>query len=305
MKKISFFCHKFNQLKSNTKLLWNNINKLLSKNKYKTKEIQGTFLSDANIPINNNYDIANAFNQYFSNLPSKLISNLPTTNCNYKDFLKKASPKSFFISPVSVSEIIQTANTLKKNFSCGYDEIPSLIFIESIPYIANILTDLFNISFSNGIFPNCYKLAKVIPIYKSGDKHLIQNYRPISMLHSASKILEKLMYNRLIKFFSDSNLLNNNQFGFRANSSTSLAILSLYNKITEAIDNKEVAVAVFLDLSKAFDVVNHDILLGKLKHYGLYGKSLAWFESYLRNRKQYVCFNNVNSDICGVYFGIP
>ena len=127
-------------------------------------------------------------------------------------------------------------------------------------------------SLSSGVVPRELKIARVIPIFKTGDRGLFNNYRPVSVLSIFSKLLERVMYNRLLNFLNKYNILSINQFGFRKNQS--LALIHLYDKISTAIDNREYTVGIFLDHSKAFDTVNHEIMLAKLEHYGVRGNSL-------------------------------
>ena len=170
------------------------------------------------------------------------------------------------------------------------------------------LTHIFNLSLSSGIFPNSLKIAKIVPIHKKDDPSLIENYRPISILPAISKILEKIAYNRLYKFLTDNNLLNTNQFGFRKGYSTDYAIIQSCDKIIDTLVRKEhIIIGIFLDLSKAFDTIDHKIIINKLSYYGVRGIILSWFNDYLSNRKQYVNFrsnNSSKSDItCGVSQG--
>ena len=134
------------------------------------------------------------------------------------------------------------------------------------------------------------KISRVVPLFKAGHKSIFSNYRPISVLPAFSKILEKLLYNRLIDYLSKYNLLTDNQFGFRKNHSTEYALALLYNKISSAIDNNEVTVGIYIDLSKPFDTVNHQILLDKLQHYGIRGIAFDWFSDDLKIRQQFVQF---------------
>ena len=133
------------------------------------------------------------------------------------------------------------------------------------------------------------KIAEVIPIYKKGEKVDVSNYRPISLLTSISKIFERIIYIPTVNFFKKSDIFSNFQFGFRENHSTTHALLSLVEKVTHALDTFSHTIGIFLDFSKAFDTINHKILLAKLSHYGIRGKALEWFTSYLSNRSQYVC----------------
>ena len=139
------------------------------------------------------------------------------------------------------------------------DEISVKLLKKLVYYITLPLTHIFNLSLSTGRFPNSLKLAKVIPVYKKDDSSLISNYRPISLLPSISKVLEKLVYKRLFKFLINNNLLNPNQFGFRKGYSTDYALLQLYDKITESLSNREHIIGVFMDLSKAFDTLDHKL----------------------------------------------
>ena len=169
----------------------------------------------------------------------------------------------------------------------------------------HLVTYLCNLSFSTGIVPDELKIAKVVPIYKSGPCSDFTNYRPVSVLCAFSKIYERLVYNRLINYLYLNDMLYKYQFGFREKHSTELALILLLDKITSAIENNEFTVAVFLDLSKAFDMVNHSILLSKLEHYGVTGLSLDWFASYLSSRKQFVSYNDHNSSHLDIACGVP
>uniref|UniRef100_A0A3P9N665 Reverse transcriptase domain-containing protein n=1 Tax=Poecilia reticulata TaxID=8081 RepID=A0A3P9N665_POERE len=149
------------------------------------------------------------------------------------------------------------------------------------------------------------KIAKVIPIYKNGEKNLFANYRPISLLPQFSKILEKLFVNRLNLFIDKHNILSSSQYGFKSGNSTSMAIMDLIEQITEAVDQKQYCVSVFVDLKKAFDTINHTILLEKLNRYGIRGTALQWVSSYLENRKQFVQVNDARSELRNITCGVP
>ena len=169
-------------------------------------------------------------------------------------------------------------------------------YIYTLPNIALVTTSL-----NSGVVSQEMKIARVIPLFKSGDKSLFTNYRPVSVLPVFSKFLERIVYNRLINFLN-----NRNQYGFRKKYSTAHALIQLYDKISSALDNEKVTLGLFIDLSKAFDTVNHEVLLDKLEHYGVRGIALQWFKSYLSCRKQFVQYNSYNSSLlhitgtCGV-----
>ena len=167
------------------------------------------------------------------------------------------------------------------------------------------LTHLINLSITSGIVTVQLKIARVIPLFKSGDKSTFTNYRPVSVLPAFSKIFERVIYNRLLNYLNNYKILSDNQFGFRKHHSTEYALSLLYDKISSAIDNNELTVGIFIDLSKAFDTVNHQILLDKLSYYGIRGVAFNWFASYLSNRHQFVQFNDTSSSQQIIKCGVP
>ena len=172
-------------------------------------------------------------------------------------------------------------------------------------FLLKPLTHICNLSISQGIFPEQLKIANVIPLYKSDDSMSFNNYRPVSVLCVLSKIFEKIMYNRVAAFLEIFKILHDNQYGFRKKSSTHVALLTFIDKVIEAIENGEYAIGVFLDFSKAFDTVDHQILLNKLDHYGIRGCALSWFKSYLSRRLQYVTYNGSQSSQQMIKCGVP
>ena len=171
--------------------------------------------------------------------------------------------------------------------------------------IAEHLCFIYNLSFTTGIFPDSLKIAKVTPVYKKGSKLECANYRPITLLSNLDKIIEKLMHKRLMGFLNDQKVLYKKQFGFQKKISTAHAVISLIENIEKAIDNKIFVCRVFVDLQKAFDTVDHNILLHKLSHYGIRDIANCWFSSYLSNRKQFVTINGFDSVIQSFQYGVP
>ena len=160
-------------------------------------------------------------------------------------------------------------------------------------------------SLQEGIFPDEQTIANVIPLYKCDDPKLFNNYRPVSVLPSVSKVFERIMYNRFVSYLNEYKILFSYQFGFRKIHSTYMALMTLMNKLTKCLDNDEYIIGVFLDFSKAFDIVNHVILLQKLSVYGVKGNALSWLESYLKNRRQFLTYNGVSSDTKILHCGVP
>ena len=202
-------------------------------------------------------------------------------------------------------EISKILSKMKAKKSSGWDNLSSQ-FIKLIGNdILVPLTIKFNQSLESGIFPETMKLAKIIPLYKSKEASELSNYRPISILPTLSKVLERLIYNRVYSFLTRENLLHKSQYGFRHKHSTINAVSDFYLQALQSIDKNETVISMFLDLSKAFDTLDHTILLKKLSFYGIRGLSLKWFKSYLDRRCHSVSFNNKQSDIFNINCGIP
>ena len=221
------------------------------------------------------------------------------------DFLKDRNHNSMFLAPVTPQEIesiIRSLNT--KESVCPYS-IPVFLLKILSRHIAQPLAKIVNVSFETGFFPDKLKVGKVNPMYKKGTCDNPSNYRPNSILSVFSRIFEKLMHQRLHKFFELFEILYPLQFGFRENHSTIQALLSITESIKSSIDNGKFGCEIFLDLQKVFDTVNHEILLQKLEHDGIRGNVLSWFQSYLSGRTQYVTVNGHVSDLLPTRCGVP
>ena len=164
---------------------------------------------------------------------------------------------------------------------------------------------LINLSFETGIFPDALKLARIIPIFKKGGNLQCNNYRPISMTAGISKIVEKLVHQHLYIFLENNTILYDKQFGFRNKHSTMHALIKITEKIREALDKKQFACGIFIDLQKGFHTVNHDILLDKLNYYDIKGTSNMWFETFLKHRYQYATIKEYSSDKIISTYGVP
>ena len=235
----------------------------------------------------------------------KLAQTIPHVNKSYIAYLTRPQCTSFYINPTTTKEIEEEISKLNTNKASGPYSIPVKLLKILTTVLSYPLNYLFNLSFSSGVVPDMIKIARVIPVYKAGCHTVMSNYRPISLLSIFHKLLEKLMYKRLIKFLEKNNILNENQFGFRSNRSTTQAILLIADKIQRAIEDKKISCGIFLDLSKAFDTVDHCILLKKLDYYGIRGIANDWFQSYLSNRKQFVTIGSASSEPQLMTCGVP
>ena len=211
---------------------------------------------------------------------------------------------SMAVLPVTATEVTSIITNLKHN-SPGWDSISAAIIKAVYPNFIGPLTYILNMSITEGLFSSEMKLAKMIPLFKANDPMSFSNYRPVSVLPLFSKVLERLMYNRLLSFINKHKLLYSYQFGYRCNHSPELALLCLVDKISNSLENEYFVLGLFLDFSKAFDTVNHDILFTKLEYLGMRGIPLVWLKSYLSNRKQYVVYNDVSPSHKMITCGVP
>ena len=237
--------------------------------------------------------LANNFNNYFSSIAKKLQDNIHDSGKNYQSFLKNKNANSFFINPTDPQEIISITNNINIAKAPGPHSIPSNI----LHLIKLIIAEPFN----KGIYHENLKIAKTIPTFKENGSNLeCSNHRPISLLSNINKIFEKLMHERIYKFITDHNCI----YELHGHSTTH-ALISLTEQIRKALNSNKYVGGVFIDLKKAFDTVDHKILLGKLEHYGIRGVANDWFRSYLSNRRQFVSIKGFNSEEKTMEYGVP
>ena len=302
--KKNYFKEKCDMHRNSWEKTWETIGQIL-KNKNRKTTVTDTFITSNGIPCTDNTDIANNFNTYFTTVGNTLAANVPQTD-NDPIELTESNPDNFFCSSTTPAEITNIILHSKSKKSTGFDNIDSCIVKQIAPQIVNQLANIFNKSFLTGIVPTKLKIAKVITLYKTKDPALVCNYRPISLLPVFSKILERLMYNRLYNFLAEHNILSMNQFGFSKKYSTFLALMDLVYNITKNIEGGNYySIGIFLDLSKDFDTIDHTILLDKLCRYGITGVTLNWFKHYLSDRTQFVSYNDTTSVSMKVTRGVP
>jgi hypothetical protein len=239
------------------------------------------------------YSIACTLNDFFTTMPLKIASEIPPCDDDIPESADAGNSSddtnipllNFSNCPVTESEILDAISMLLPKKTEDFNGV-SLFFIKKFKnYLVKPLRHIFNCSFSSAVVPSQFKIAKVIPLFKSGDKSLPDNYRPISLLSSFSKIFEKIVCLRLLNFLENNNILTPDQFGFRKSHSAVHPMVHMMNFVSRALNKKETAIAIFCDLRKAFDTVNHEILLKKMHKIGIRGVELEWFRNYLSNRK--------------------
>ena len=290
--------------KSNSKKLWSTINNIVCIKKPKNSGINCIENSDHD-QIFNSKDIAESLNKYFISIPNKLLQS--TNNLSHKDFnIKiKTVSNSIFINPFTEGSIKSQILNMKTSKAYSSDS-PRIQFLQaSAEIISPVIALIFNQCIKEGVFPDSLKIAEVVPIFKKGCKTNPNNYRPISLLSPFAKIFENHIYLNLNSFFNKNNVLHKLQYGFRKNSSTELAVTQIVDEIVKTIEKKSILCSIFLDLAKAFNTVNHEILLKKLNTYGIRGNALKLLSSFLVNRKQCTTVNGQKSNFSVVDSGVP
>ena len=301
--KKEFYKNYFENHKNNSMKIWQGISQIVhKKSKSSTSEI---YLIIDGRTITDQKSVANKFNNFYTTVANNLVSRLGESNNIFQDYLKNPNEHSFFLKEIEPDEVLTILNKMNAKKSSDIFGISPRFLKSSAFELHKKLTTLFNMSLNQGKFPNILKKTKVIPIFKAGSKMEVGNYRPISLLPLFGKLLEKLMYARMYSFLIKHNLLVGNQYGFQKSKSTEHAIFDIHSQIIDSFENQEIPCCIFLDFAKAFDTVNHEILLNKLTYYGFRGLSQKWLSSYLSNRTQCVQIGNELSDFKHIDCGVP
>ena len=296
--------NRFEQFKLDARKTWDTINEVLARKK--VKKSFPDYFKAKNQNITDKHQIAEEFNQFFTGIGPQLSNEIKApSNVTYKTFLTRTITSEFNFTEINASVVQKLITAMAAKSSSGHDNISSKLLKHLAPIISPIISTIINQSLFTGIFPKSLKLAKVLPLYKKEDPHLFGNYRPISLLPTISKLFEKVVYKQLYDYFTKNDLFYKSQYGFRQKHSTELAALELSDRLYDQLDKGEIPIAIFLDLSKAFDTLDHTILLDKLHYYGIRGTTLSWFKSYLTDRKQYIIYDDIKSSQRSIDTGVP
>ena len=284
-----FYENKFKNNESNIKKTWSVINNVL-KPKYKSPKIS---ISDKSTGKEiNDSDVPKKFIDYFTTIAEKLTSQMPSVPTNVSSYLRNRVQGSFFFTPCESNEVLKSIFNLKSNGKGLY--VISTTVLESCGHIISpIISHIINLCMNDGYFPEESKLGCITPIYKKGDKDSIENYRPVCSLSPFSKIIERIIYDRMITFINKNNIFSNSQFGFRKGMSTESALIDYINKIQSGLNDNQYTISVLMDLSKAFDLMDHSILKIKLEHYGFRGNMLNFLMNFLNDRYYFVNVNGL------------
>lgn len=304
--KNEYNCRQLEENKDDSKRLWKTI-----KNICQTSVHNNDSSELLNLVINDPTTSLHLCNQYFVSVGKTLADTILNKLCvTQESLIKSYRPASsfthsFFFNPTDPYEISKFISQFKSDSSPGHDRLTAMLLKKSLPSILVPLVYITNLSLTSGIFPDCWKIAAVSPIFKNGSKTLPGNYRPIALLSIISKVVEKVVNSRLTTYLERCNLLSERQFGFRRGKSTEDATSLLVNLVASYTEHKENCIAVFLDLAKAFDTVSVGLLLKKMESNGIRGVPHDWFRSYLCGRSQYVKIGPDSSSYLPIDFGVP
>ena len=286
--KITYLHDKYTEFKQDSRKLWQLVNRIIGKSNNKIDSID-------NLRIDNilKYDpssITNGLCEFFANIGEQYANQIDSAGLDISKHINniESNPSSLYSSPTTMFEVRELISNLPQKTSSGHDNISNTLLKQLNEVVASLLSLIFNKSLEEGIFPDQMKLADVFPLFKSKERSECTNYRPISLLLTMSKLLVKIVYHRTYKFLEKHDKLYAGQYGFREGHSCESAISELISVATKGQQEGMYTLALFLDLSKAFDSLEHSVLLKKLERYGMRGKANDWFASYLNDRKMRV-----------------
>ncbi|PFX11729.1 putative RNA-directed DNA polymerase from transposon X-element [Stylophora pistillata] len=296
--KERYYNELFQETRGDSRGTWKNLKRLLG-NGSKSSSATARTANEAK-------DKCNTFNSFFVSCAEDLRSIHRSTARSFSKWLPQiVRPEKFNLRKITVTEVRKALKDLKPKKATGVDGIPSRLLKDGSDALAYPLSLIFNLTIQQNVIPAEWKKAKVTPLHKSGSKDDPRNYRPISVLPVVSKVLERLIHKQLASFFDDHNLLCKLQSGFRRMHSTETAVTYFADEILLNMDKGLVTGSVFIDLAKAFDTVDHDILLRKLEYYGICEESLLWFKDYFTGRKQFVQIDSHSSEELAITSGVP
>ena len=297
-------CNRISEHKTNRKKTWQIINELRGKCK---KSVKPSIVID-NKKITDRRLIANHFNEYFNSIASKLNESIVQVNVSnsrlmsFEDFLMPSNNNSIFLDDCSAEELMEIISQFDNNKA---SDIPIRVIKKTAHLICPVIADYFNLLMAEGTFPDVLKVGRVTPIFKKGNLEEVGNYRPVSTLPVFGKIFEKVMYSRIYEFALSQGIIDKNQFGFRKSHSTGHAVNYSVKIIEDSLRRKNHILGIFIDLSKAFDTIDHSTLLVKLDRYGIRGNANSLIKSYLSDRTQYTDVLGEKSNPLIIKYGVP
>lgn len=304
--KNDYYKTKLKESRNNFKRVWETINEATNTEKKAGNNMRVNLEDECGKLLIDENDKVEAFNKFFTDIGKKMQMNVEK-NYDLKDLSTNDTfvENTLFLNPVTQTELIKHISTLKNNSASGPDGVSVRLVKTCHEYLLLPMCHVFNLCFEKGKIPQTWKDSVVTPIFKSGNRKLLTNYRPISVISNIAKLFEKCLKQRLVSFLDKHKILSNKQYGFREKLSTTDAVIELLRHLTFGLNNNKKCLAVFLDLAKAFDTVDHRLLLDRLEKIGIRGSAFDIFSDYLRNRRQKVKLTNVESGYQIINTGIP
>ena len=300
--KSKYYCDKINEAKGDSKKIWEAVNEACHRNS--KSQTAHCIISDG-VQYSTPKTIASVMNSFFASIGKLLADKIPNTYPSCNSFYNNTTVSPFHMTEVDEQFVLHQLLSLKTNKAIGLDKVSARLLKNSAHTITTSVTNLLNLSIRTGTFPNLWKCSKITALFKSGDRSNASHYRPISILPTLSKILEKAVHSQLYQYLVTNDLLTTKQFGFRKGISTESALTNFADEVLLNMERGKLCGAVFLDLTKAFDTVDHGILLSKLSAIGLSGNSLNWFQSYITKRSQRTCCESELSSKLPITHGVP
>ena len=295
--KRAYFAQRMEDIKGDLHATWEVLGEVLRGRVSKRGSTACRYFVNNGVGITEGQEIVKGFCDFYCKVGPELAAKIWGESSEaFRDYLGDKVEETLYWRPTTCAEIEEICLGLKSNKGAGWDGVSPRVIKASAREIGAPLSQLYNYCLRSGHYPSCFKVARVVPVFKSEDPTQFSNYRPVSVLPVLSQIFERIINLRLVKFFEEQKVIIPGQYGFRSGHSTAMAIVDMVEKVRGAWAKKEVALGVFIDLKKAFDTVDHEILLMKLEHYGIRGVTLELIRSYLKDRTQYVCYGGYESE---------
>ena len=300
--KKSYYYKTFETYNGNSRKTWETINEVTRR---KSDKAAVNELELNGVRITNSTEIAEGLNKFFAEIGPELSRDIEEVDTSFDEFVNQAS-SCFGFQRVTQLHVLSQLNKLCKRKATGLDSVSARLLRECPDLISESLALIFNQSIATGIFPDEWKSARITPLFKkAGSRNDPSNYRPISIIPVVAKVFERIVYDQLYHYLNENDLLSQHQSGFRSLHSTVTALIEATDNWSLNIDRGFINAVVFLDLKKAFDTVDHTILLSKLQAYGIQGSANQWFCSYLKNRTQTCLVNGNKSSKVFLRCGVP
>ena len=304
--KKDYFQQRLNEKMGDLQATWEVLGEVIKGRKGRRGGASCGYFTKDGAAVTEGQKIAEGFCDFYSEVGPKLAAKIPKDNTRqFSHYMGAKVDESLILGPTTPIEVESLCLALEPGKGSGWEGVAPRVIKGVARELAGSLSRLYNCCLREGYYPSCFKVARVVPVFKGGDPTEFSNYRPVSVLPVLSQIFEKIIKARLVDFLERNKVVSPNQYGFRAGHSTAMAVSDMVERVRQAWGRGNTALGIFLDLKKAFDTVDHSILLAKLEHYGIRGIASELLKSYLSDRTQYVVYNGYESERGSVQCGVP